>query len=198
MNRFANEDSITVWFDQLREGDPTAAAKLWDRLFERLAEVARTQLSNRRVSDEEDIAAGVMTTLCNAADRGTLPSIDNRDDLWRMLLSWTKNDCIDQGRSDGRAKRGGGMVRGDSVFDDTSKAGFDLIADVSPSPETLTEMDEQLQTMLTKLGDPMLSEIAVAKMEGYSNEELSIRYEVTTRTIERKLAMIRQRWSNVS
>ncbi|TWU48565.1 RNA polymerase sigma factor [Rubripirellula tenax] len=193
-----NHDSITVWFDQLRQGDPAAAAKLWDRLFQRLAEVARSQLSNRRVSDEEDIAAGVLTTLCNAADRGALPSIDSRDDLWRMLMSWTKNDCIDQGRNDARAKRGGGKVRGDSVFDGSSDAGFDLIADISPSPQTLAEMDEQLQRMLMKLGDPMLSEIAVAKMEGYSNEELATRYEVTIRTIERKLGMIRRRWSNVA
>ncbi|MDA8745100.1 ECF-type sigma factor [Rubripirellula amarantea] len=197
MNRASKEDSITVWFDQLREGDPNAAAKLWDRLFESLANVAREQLSNRRVRDEEDVAAGVMTTLCKAADRGTLPSIDSRDDLWRMLLSWTKNDCIDHGRNNVRAKRGGGKVRGDSVFDDSSGAGFDLIADVSPSPATLTELNEQLQTLLEKLGDKMLCEIAVAKMEGYSNEELAEHYELSSRTIERKLAMIRKRWSGM-
>ncbi len=37
--------SITIWFEQLRDGDPDAAHKLWDRFFEKLVGYARTRQS---------------------------------------------------------------------------------------------------------------------------------------------------------
>ncbi len=192
----SDSDSITVWFEHLRDGHPDAAAKLWEQFFERLADVARATLVSRRVADEEDVAAGVMMALCARADRGNLPSIDNRDDLWRMLLSWTRNDCIDLARNEARIKRGGGTVRGDSVFAGVDD-GFDLIAGATPTAQTLVEMNEQYEWLLQRLGDRALQQIATRKMEGYSNDELAADLNVSVRTIERKLEMIRRRWSAV-
>lgn len=193
-------ESITIWFEQLRHGDPDAAEKLWHRFFERLVSVAREKMatSNRRVADEEDIAAGVMTALCQCADRGKLPSIESRDDLWRLLLKWIHHDVIDHVRNSKRKKRGSDAVRGDSVFRDghegSAEIGFDQIQNVAVTPETLLEMEEQFTLLLGRLPDPALRRIAICKMEGFTNDEIAEAQGVSPRTIERKLNLIRKFW----
>src|SRR5262249_670181 len=51
-------ESVSVWLDRLRAGDPAAAQRLWDRYFERLVGLARGKLAARfrRAADEEDVA----------------------------------------------------------------------------------------------------------------------------------------------
>lgn len=187
-------ESITYWFEQLRRGNPDAAAKLWDRFFDRLVAASRAEMqnTNRRVADEEDIAAGVMAALCACADRGKLPMIDDRKSLWRLLLTWTRHDIADHVRAQRRIKRGGGNVRGDSALG--SMEGFDKIADQTPSPELLMQMQEQYVSLLAKLPDAVLQKIAVAKMEGHSTDEIALSLGVATRTIQRKLELIRDCW----
>jgi DNA-directed RNA polymerase specialized sigma24 family protein len=198
-----NQDSITVWFAQLREGDPAAAVKLWDRFFARLVVVASQQMAtaNRRVADEEDIATGVMVALCRCAGRGQLPAIDNRDDLWQQLLRWTKHDVIDHVRASTAAKRGSNRVRGDSVFPkhdgmDDIQGGLAAFADRTATPDLLVEMDEQLNLLLDRLPDALLRQLALMKMEGYSNDEIASELAVSSRTVSRKLNLIRSYWAD--
>jgi len=188
--------SVTVWIEQLRAGDPDSASKLWERFFDRLVDYARRQLggANRRVTDEEDIAAGVMAALCQCADRGKLPTLQNRDDLWRLLLAWTRHDVLDHVRKDQRLKRGAGAVRGDSGFENFGPRG-DEQADRAPTAAALAEMEEQFRHLLDRLPDATLQQIAVDKMHGFTNEQIATRFAVTTRTIERKLGLIRRFWS---
>lgn len=191
-----NEHSITYWFDQLQLGDANAASELWDRFFGRLVRYARGQMgaANRRVADEEDIAAGVMAALCHCADQDRLPQIENRDDLWRMLLTWTRHDITDQVRAENRLKRGGGKVRGDSVFE-LSHEGLDKICSEAEPADVLLELNEQCHVLLSKLETEILRTIAKKKLHGYSNEEIASLLDVSPRTIERKLNLIRSRWS---
>jgi len=190
--------SITVWFEQLRRGNPDAAARLWDGFFHRLVVFARSEMkgANRRVADEEDIAAGVMAALCSCADRGKLPSIENRDSLWRLLLTWTRHDIADHVRADRRIKRGGGNVRGDSVFGSTEVLAA-LAAQVA-APETLAQMQEQYQALLDKLPDPVLRTIAMRIMDGYSSQDIATMLAVSPRTVQRKLELIRVHWQTGS
>lgn len=187
-------ESITVWFEQLRRGDAEAAAKLWDRFFDRLVIASRAQMrnANRRVADEEDIAAGVMAALCVCADRGKLPMIDDRESLWRLLLAWTRHDIADHVRADRRIKRGGGDVRGESVFG--SGEGIGGVADHNVAPDLLVQIQEQYQQLLDTLPDDLLRTIAIRKMEGYRTPEIAAELGVTPRTIQRKLDLIRAHW----
>ncbi|XZE52256.1 ECF-type sigma factor [Planctomycetaceae bacterium SH139] len=189
--------SITVCFEQLRLGDSVAAEKLWHRFFERLVVYARSQMqhANRRVSDEEDIACGVMAALCDRAEKGQLPDIDNRADLWHLLLSWTRHDIIDHVRKENRLKRGGGKVRGDSVFL-AGPGTWSTLLDNSPSPSLIAEMEEQYSRLLTRLPDPILRRIAADKMRGVTNSELARELEVSKRTVERKIDLIRKYWGS--
>lgn len=188
-------DSITVWFENLRQGDADAATKLWERFFDRLVSLARVEMrsANRRVSDEEDIAAGVIAALCRCADEGRLPSIDDRESLWRMLLTWTRHDIADHLRADRRLKRGGGRVRGGSAFDCARDFDDGSLAD----PALLMELNEQYHSMLNMLPNNMLRSIAELKMAGHSNNSLAKQFQVTPRTIQRKLELIREVWSKI-
>ena len=186
--------SVTVWFERLRDGDPDAAAVLWDRYFDRLVRFARPLLAgrHRRVADEEDIAVQVMHALCTAADRGRLPSIDGRDDLWRMLLRWTRHEVVDHVRKETRLKRGGGTVRGDSV----AEGGLDRFASPAPTAETVFELSERLTDLLGRLPDESLRRIARLRLGGDEVAEIAAALDLSPRTIDRKLALIRSLWSD--
>jgi hypothetical protein len=55
-------------------------------------------------------------------------------------------------------------------------------------------MAEEYQRLLERLADPDLQALAVAKMEGYTNEEIAERFDCSVRTIERRLRLIRKKW----
>lgn len=58
-------------------------------------------------------------------------------------------------------------------------------------------MAEECQRLLDSLGDETLRNVALWKMEGYTNDEIAERLGCVTRTVERKLEMIRERWREV-
>ncbi len=196
-------DSVTNWINHLKAGDTDAARKVWERYFERLARIADQKLggASRRVSDEEDVALSVFDSLCRGAKNGHFPQLADRDDLWKLLHAITKQKAVDQVRHNVRRKRGGGEVRGESVFqsppdgDDTSRVGGinGVVAD-ELSPDFVVSMNEELELLLKGLRNETLRQIAVWRMEGYTNEEISQRLGVTTRAVERKLNLIRSKW----
>ena len=55
------EQSVTLWFDQLRKGNEQAASQLWQRYFQRLVQLAKQRLgaTPNRLVDEEDVAVSV-------------------------------------------------------------------------------------------------------------------------------------------
>lgn len=192
-----NPNSVTLSYELLRKGDGAAAEKIWSRFFDRLVSVARRamQTSNRRVADEEDVASTVLASLCSQAERGQLPDIHNRDDLWRMLLARLRNEVVDHVRNDARAKRGSGRVRGDSVWG--TSIGLDGVDGLEPTPQLLIEMEEELQLLLSKLPNAILRTIVNLKLQCYSNSEIALQLGVSERTIERKLCIVRECWKLV-
>jgi hypothetical protein len=113
-----DEGSITHWLDELKAGDPTAAQHLWARYFTDLVRRARARLRKapRAAEDEEDVALGAFDSFCTAAARGRFPRLDDRDDLWRVLVTLTERKASKLLRRQRRLKRGGGRVVGVSDF----------------------------------------------------------------------------------
>ena len=50
----ASASSVTQWVARLKAGDPTAAARLWERYFGRMAGVARERLRGAALHDEQE------------------------------------------------------------------------------------------------------------------------------------------------
>lgn len=195
----SDEGSITRWISGLRAGDAMATSAVWRRFYDRLVHMARRKLGDlpKRASDEEDIVVDAFDSFCRGVKGGRFPDLADRDDLWQVLMMLTARKASNQRKHDQREKRGGGMVRGESVFrsHDNSSAGIDQFAEADPSPELAEEVSEEVRRLLDLLGDDTLRTVAIAKLEGFQNAEIAEKLQVQTRTVERKLRTIREIWS---
>jgi RNA polymerase sigma factor (sigma-70 family) len=192
-----SDDSVTHWFEQIREGDSVAARAVWERYYPELVRLAREKLRGtpRRVADEDDIADSVMKSLILAAQKGRFPDLADRHDLWRLLLQMTARKVVDLKRRETRQRRGGGRVRGESGFGDADdRAALAEVIGNAPTPEFAAMMTEQCQRRLERLDDPELEALALGKLEGYTNEEIAQQSGCSVRTIERRLRLIRKKW----
>jgi len=194
------EGSVTLWFRELERGNLDAAQPLWERYFPELVRLARKKLGGvpRRAADEEDVALSAMDSFFDAAQQGRFPNLADRHDLWRLLLQMTARKVVDLKRRESRKRRGGGRVRGESVFGGTDSAdehsGLATVIGDVPMPEFAAMMAEECQRLLERLDDPDMETLAVAKMEGYTNEEIAKRLGCSVRTVERRLHLIRKKW----
>lgn len=188
-----DDESPTLWVVRLRQGDGDAAQKLWQQYFQQLVHLARRRLQNtaRRVADEEDVALSAFHSFFRGIERGRFPQIDDRYDLWKLLMTITLNKISHLRRDAGRAKRGGGWK---SVPLDEIETLKSLVGK-EPTPELAAELVDQLEQLLGELQDTTLQQIAVCKMEGFTNAEIAQQLQVAERTIERKLKIVRQIWT---
>lgn len=192
--------SVSVWIDQLKAGENEAAREIWERYFDKLLNVARRRLGSipRRSFDEEDIAVSVFDSLYKGAEAGRFEEMRDRTDLWKLLVTITRQKAVDRIRREVAEKRGGGATRGESVFVNKNApermSGIDGMLREDPTPELLVAMEEQNQRLLEILRDDTLRKVAVLKLHGYTNDEVADQLGVTTRTVERKLALVRQKW----
>jgi DNA-directed RNA polymerase specialized sigma24 family protein len=191
-------DSVTNWLVQLKEGNAAAAQPLWERYFTRMVALARKRLrgARRREADEEDVALSAFRSFCRGANEGRFPQLGDRDNLWQLLVVITARKALDLLARQGRLKRGGGAVRGESVLDPAGAGdgGIEQVVGNEPTPAFTVEVAEQCQRLLGKLGDAELRDIAVWKMEGHTNEEVAGRLGVALATVERRLRVIRKLW----
>jgi len=199
-----DKGSVTHWVGDLKAGDQLAAQKLWDRYFHKLVHFARAKLRATRrpgvVEDEEDAALSAFDSLCAGVARGRFPQLADRDDLWRLLVVITARKAVDQLEREGRLKRGGGRVVSESTLAgplaDQGLGGLDQIVGTEPSPEFAALVADEHRRLLNALGDDTLRQIALWKMEGYTNEEIRVKLGCALRTVANKLELIRRTWLN--
>jgi DNA-directed RNA polymerase specialized sigma24 family protein len=193
------DDDVTRWLDGLAGGDETAVEQIWHRYFSQLVDHARRQLwkGHWRDVDEEDIAISAFHSFYQGASQGRFPRLEDRHDLWKLLLIITSRKIAQQVRRANRAKRGSGKVRGESVFGDSDRGygTIEAVMGTEPTPEFALAAAEEYRLLLDKLPDESLRQVATCKLEGYTNEEIAERLGCAPRTVERKLNMIRSTWS---
>jgi DNA-directed RNA polymerase specialized sigma24 family protein len=188
----STEGEVTRWLSRLKEGDRSAVQELWQRYFIRLVGLARQRLggASRRVVDEEDVALSAFDSFIRRAGEGRFPRLDDRDDLWQVLVMITVRKAADQVNRELRQKRGGGAVKAASELGDEGAVFADLISR-EPDPGHAAEVAEGCQRLLDALGDGSLRAVAVAKMEGHTNEEIAIQLSISLVGVERKLRRCR-------
>lgn len=190
--------SITRWLGSLQAGDRDAAQELWQHFAGRLIGLARARLhaAPRRVADEEDAVLSAFDSFCRGAERGRFPQLNDRGDLWNLLVAITVRKVSDQVTRERRQKRGGGAVvcETDLRDQDGTQVVLDGIIGHEPTPRLAAEVADQCRRLLAGLGDDELRSIALWKMEGYTDAEIAARLDCARSTVQRKLRLIQARW----
>ena len=183
--------SITRLIPELRERNEAAILALWRRYGLRIENLARPLLVgvSPGVGDAEDVAQSAFHAFCRAAADGSAAQLADRDDLWRLLATISRNKATDRIRRDLRLRRGGRAA--------ISENGLASAADDEPSPEEVAVLRDELAGLFAQLdahGDPTLHATATLRLEGSSNEEIAAQLGCTTRTVQRKLHLVERLW----
>jgi ECF sigma factor len=113
------ESSITAMLGRLKAGDAESARQLWERYFENLVRLARGRLRDacRAVADEEDAALDTFDSFLRGVRDGRFPALNDREDLWRILVAITSRKAMKLKQYEHRLKRGAGRVISEVVLD---------------------------------------------------------------------------------
>ncbi len=199
----SDSQSVTQWLHGVKTGDSGDIERLWNRYFQRLIHLAGSKLPHhcRRAFDEEDVALSAFHSFCDRAGRGQFPELTDRDDLWRLLATITVRKALMQVRHQMRRKRGGGGVLGESAFlgrdraaGGTGGTGLAEILGNEPSPEDAARFTDTLNHLIDSLGDPTLKSVALRRLQGHTSAEIGTELGTSTRTVDRKLRLIRAIW----
>ncbi|MCA9069767.1 MAG: hypothetical protein KDA84_12630 [Planctomycetaceae bacterium] len=193
------QQTVTLWIDQLRAGDEAAAQQLWSRYFDRMVQLAQQRLGEVKhgLADEEDVALSAFKSFCLGMQKGRYPQLLDRDGLWPLLVAITAHKSVDLIRHENRQKRGGSGSPQPNAAARAEVVSLGEILSREPNPEFAGEMAELFDQLLQKLDqadDPELKLIALRRMQGDSAAEIAEDLGCVTRTIERKVAIIRRLW----
>jgi len=180
--------SITQWISLLKAGDDQAAEQLWGEYYRKLVGVARNRLGAFRdaVVDEEDVALSAFKSLCLGAKRGVFPRLDDRDNLWRLLVVITKRKAADAIKREQAQKRAGAIAREPLPLDEIAGG---------RAADEIVILNEEFNRLLDALGSETLKQVALWKLEGLGHDEIAEKLGCARRTVARKLDLIRQCWT---
>src|SRR5262249_16168581 len=146
--------SVTTWIEELRAGNRDAAQRLWERYFPQLVRLARRKLAGLplRVADDEDVALSAFDSFFRGLEQGRFPHLDDRDNLWALLVVITARKAIDLRVHETRQKRGGGTTRGESVLDELfanedEEGGIARVVGAEPTPALAAQVAEEFQLL---------------------------------------------------
>ncbi len=195
------DGSVTRLIQLLRSSDPAerdlAAQLIWRRYFRDLLELARNNLDRRirRREDEEDVLQSMYKSFCLRQQRGEFDLV-GRDGLWKLLVTITLRKARNAAKKQGRDKRDLAREQTLPMDNETQSAFWTLeqMESAGPSPAEAALLNEALERRLGVLVNPELRQIALWRLEGYTNREIADRLDCTERSVERRLERIRSKW----
>src|SRR5437870_13585650 len=143
--------SVTRWVTALKGGDLAAAQPLWERYHRKLVSLARQRLqaARRREADEEDVVQNAFHSFFQGVARGRFPQLNDRDNLWRLLVVITARKALDQLAHERSKRQGGGTLQGESRIPlggaEWDDAAIEQVVGDEPTPEFAAQVAEQYQ-----------------------------------------------------
>jgi DNA-directed RNA polymerase specialized sigma24 family protein len=197
--------SVTILIQQLKDGERAVVEKLWEGYFPQLVRQAERWLrgTSVRAVDAEDIALSAFDSFCRRAEQGRFPKLFDRDDLWQLLVVIAYRKTCNQIKHKARQRPRNGQVYSfsDLATVDTDGAGslFSHLISQEPDPALAFQVAASCRRLLEMLPTQELRDIAIWKLEGYTNEEIAAQLNGgegrAVSTVERKLARIRKIWA---
>jgi RNA polymerase sigma factor (sigma-70 family) len=178
--------SITRLIRAVQDGSSSAVRPLLAAYFDRLVQLASKRLQNLPGLDgyDEDLALRSFHSVYQRLrDPGRPLDLAGRDDLWRLLATRTISRAID-------------LIRQHRPAEDLGEQEAMHLLTREPTPEEAAEVADECRRLLDALQETELRQIALWKVEGYTNEEIATRLDCVPRTIERKVSRIRMLWKH--
>lgn len=193
-----DNNPVTKWIELARAGSDEAVGELWRHYFAKLTRLARNRMAllSRGVYDEEDAALSAMHSFFRGARDGRFPQLNDRDNLWRLLVVITSRKVSGRRQIEGAQKRGGSANEDSTPIVTYSQPDMLEVIGREPTPDFVAEMFDDLQARLQLLPDQTLRRIALLTMDGLTQTEIATALNCTVRTIRRKQDAIRAVWED--
>jgi RNA polymerase sigma factor (sigma-70 family) len=182
----SDTQSVTRLIRAAQRDRASAVGPLLAVYFDRLVRLARRRLQDLPgiANYDEDLALRSFYSVYRRLRDPERPlQLTGRDDLWRLLATRTISRTIDLIRR----HRPGEVPREDDL---------EQLLTHEPTPEEAAATADECCRLLDLLGEPELRQIALWKVEGYTNQEIAARLDCVPRTIERKVRRIRLLWKH--
>jgi DNA-directed RNA polymerase specialized sigma24 family protein len=195
-----DEGSVTRVIRRMQSGEADGATLLWKRFYSKLRLLVRDRLYSRTrtLSDDEDVALDSLAELFQGLLQGQYPQLDSRESLWKLLVTVAWRNVMDEVTRERRLKRGGGRVITESGLGDASQEQSGMLSSVpgdTLAPDVKIMIAERCTEMLEALEDEQLQAIALLKTSGCTHQEVADRLGISLRSVERRIAEIRDCWS---
>jgi RNA polymerase sigma factor (sigma-70 family) len=179
-------ESVTRLIRAAQHDRSSAVGALLAVYFERLVQLARKRLQNLpgMANYDEDLALRSFYSVYRRVRDPERPlQLAGRDDLWRLLATRTISRAID-------------LIRRHRPEEVAGAYDAEQLLTREPTPEEVAATSDECRRLLDLLEEPELRQIALWKVEGYTNEEIATRLDCVPRTVERKVSRIRLLWKH--
>jgi RNA polymerase sigma factor (sigma-70 family) len=196
-----NDDNFESLLDAMQRGEDGAFDLFFKKHYDRLVRYARKRIGTfpLRTLDEEDVALSAMNSLFNNIRQNRVEA-QSSVELWQILAAIAKRKLINHREQQHALKRGGGNVRGDSIWTQGGDENvFHSHADprLDILPDSQIELLETTERLFQRLEDDKMRDVARLMLEGYRIDDIAERLNCVPRTINRKILRIRELWSEV-
>ncbi|HMP79552.1 MAG TPA: ECF-type sigma factor [Pirellulaceae bacterium] len=189
----SDSDSVSNWIERTKQGDESAAERIWQRYFQALVHHAQRYVPTHlaQMSDGEDFALAAFQALLDGFRNGRFQHVTNRGDLWRILATIAGRRAVNHVKSELRQRRGGARRR---QLDGDDVVGERVAVDSFDDPVSIAQFTETVQALFTALPNDELRAVASLRLAGHEIKDIAAQMQVSSRTIDRKLEMIRVIW----
>lgn len=194
-----DQGSVTRWIQQMRAGDSVVVHALAERYFKKLGDAARRRLHKipQSLHDEEDVANFVLEAVVRNIAQGRYPDLQDREDLWFLMLAITQRRISNILKRDRRQKA---QPSSQTSLTELLEMYEGELADVAlqGDPEHVAiEIGDCWQELMRILPNDEFREIARLKLEFHSNRQISSMLKLTSKYIDRKVAEIQRFWGEI-
>ena len=203
----------TVLLEMIRSSDTqerlNAEAGLWEQFVPHIRKVARKRMpvGGLPIADDEDVAISVFRVFFKGLKSGRFDATRSRSQAQALLNRLTVDKTIDLIRFHQAQRRCPGISRSTGREDNDSRRGSFGFAQFSPSEivdarqrtaSSEAEWRDEASRLINALSEETLKTIVVMRFLGYSNDEIASELGCVTRTVERKLNLIRRIWGSIA
>ncbi len=179
--------SVSEWVRDARRGDRGAAGRLWERYYRRLVQFARRRApAPSLLCDEDDLASQTLQSFLARVEQGGFLSLENRQELWRLLTTIALRKAANTRRHAQRFKR---RTDREGLASDAGQLPGPSQAD---SPEEAACLRERYARLIFGL-DQELRTIVEQRIHGYTYVEIAARIQRSVPTVERRMRLLREK-----